>query len=183
MYILLIKPPFSPSRCLVSIISFGSCNNFCGVSLPLPCVAEPQQSYLSEWGGSARDGNQGLFNFKDHAFSPWAIQPFATVICAFSQLHFLAAKGHYCPSSSVVGLWFVEGGSWSSVFPMGFLSLSSICSSISWKLCVGSSTLSPPDTSKWEKVTPSSGQHGLSTKRGKIISRDKKIFLPQELFL
>lgn len=178
MYILLIKHPpgaWSPS----SPLGFTTTSVR---SVFLSCVAEPQQSYLPEGGAVPGIGTK-VCDFKDHAFNLWAIQPFATSIYAFSEFLFQAAKGHSCPSFSVIGLWVTEGGSWCSVFPMGFLGLSSVCSNISCKLCVGSSALSPPDTSKWEKVTSSSGQHGLSTKRGKIISRDQKNFLPQELFL
>lgn len=63
---------------------------------------------------------------------------------------------------------------WESVFYISYGFPGPICSSISCKPCAGSSTLGPPDASRWEKVTLSSGQPGLSTKRGKIISRDQK---------
>lgn len=59
---------------------------------------------------------------------------------------------------------------WESVFciPYRFLGLS--C-----KLCAGPSTLGPPGASRWEKVTPSSGQAGLSTKTvGKLSAETKK---------
>ena len=85
---------------------------------------------------------------------------------------FLQGPSH--PSFPVASSWLTLGGSQSSAFPMSSLGSSSICSSIHCKLYAGSSTLGSPDASRWEKVTLSSGQPGLSTKRGKIISRDQK---------
>lgn len=83
-------------------------------------------------------------------------------------------QGPSQPSFPVVRSWLTSGGSQSSAFPMSSLGSSSICSSIRCKLYAGSSTLGSSDASRWAKVTLSSGQPGLSTKRGKIISRDQK---------
>ena len=94
-------------------------------------------------------------------------------------------QGPSQPSFPVVRSWLTSGGSQSSAFPMSSLGSSSICSSIRCKLYAGSSTLGSSDASRWAKVTLSSGQPGLSTKRGKIISRDqkkKKIFSLKSCF-
>lgn len=76
-------------------------------------------TYLSE--GQCWDENQGLSGSKAHALNPWATQPSATVLCAFSGLCFPVAKGPCHPFSPVAGSWFTVGGSQSSTFPMDSL--------------------------------------------------------------
>lgn len=149
------------------------------VSLPLSCVTEVRQGYLPE-GRAVPGWALSLSGFTAHAFNLCATQPSGT--CAFSEFCIPADKGQSCLSSSIAGSWVAVGGSQSSAFSKGFLGPSSICCGIGCKLCAGCPTLSHPDASKWEKVTLSSGQPGLSTKRGKIISRDKNNFFLKNCF-
>lgn len=77
------------------------------ISLSLPYVTEVQQVHLPE--GRGQDGNPGLSDCRACAFNHWAIQPYVTVICAFSKLCVPAAKGHSCPFSLILSVW---PGSW-----------------------------------------------------------------------
>lgn len=142
------------------------------------CLRLGEVTCLSE--GQCQDGNWGLTPKPVH-LTPGLYSLLRLLIVLSLSSVFLQPKVT-CPSSSVACSWVAVGGSQSSAIPTGFLGLSSICSSFSHKTCAGSSALSTPDASEWEKATLSSGQHGLSTERGKIISRDKKIFSLKNCF-
>lgn len=152
------------------------------LSLPLSCVTEVRQGYLPE--GEAVPGwAPSLSDFTAHAFNPCATQLSVTLICALSEFCIPSDKGESCLSSSIAGSWVAVGGSQSSAFSKGFLGPSSICSGIGCKLCAGCPTLSPPDASKWEKVTREFRPAWAVHKAWENYQQGQKQLLPQKLFL